>query len=103
MVVHDVGDGLRVGGGAGPAAPDCVVHLGQFVGDAVGDVGAGGGAGVGAEDDALGEGDGHADGGRGLEMVVEGRGTWGSTLRFLGWRGEERLVKRFEGMRGREC
>ena len=28
MVVDDVGDGLRVGGRAGPAAPDCVVHLG---------------------------------------------------------------------------
>lgn len=48
MVVHDISDGLRVGGGAGPAAPDRVVHLCQFVGDAVGDVGACGGAGVGA-------------------------------------------------------
>lgn len=48
VVVDDVGDGLRVGGRAGPAAPDRVVHLGQFVGDAVGDVGAGRGAGVGA-------------------------------------------------------
>lgn len=66
MVVHDVGDGLRVGGRAGPAAPDRVVHLGQFVGDAVGDVGAGGGAGVGAEDDAFGEGDGHAGGDLGI-------------------------------------
>ncbi len=60
MVVDDVGDGLRVRGGAGPAAPDCVVHLGQLVRDAVGDVGACSGAGVGAEDDAGGECDGHA-------------------------------------------
>ena len=48
MVIHYISDGLRVSRGAGPAAPDCVVDLGQFVGDAVGDVGACGGAGVGA-------------------------------------------------------
>ena len=60
VVLHDVGDGLGVGGGARAAAPDGVVDLGEFVGDAVGDVGAGGGAGVGAEDDAVGEVDGHA-------------------------------------------
>ena len=40
MIIHNVGDGLRVGRGTGPAAPDCVVDLGQLVGDAVGDVGA---------------------------------------------------------------
>lgn len=62
MVVDNVGDGLRVGSRAGPAAPDCVVHLGQFVRDAVSDVGARRGAGVGAEDDTLGECDGHAGG-----------------------------------------
>ncbi len=60
MVLHDVCDGLGVGGGARPTAPDGVVDLGEFVCDAVGDVGACGGAGVGAEDDAVGEVDGHA-------------------------------------------
>lgn len=44
MVAHDVGDGLRVGGGARAATPDGVRDAGQFVGDTVGDVGAGGGA-----------------------------------------------------------
>lgn len=62
MTVHDVSDGLCVGGRARSAAPDCVVHLGQFVGDAVCDVGAGSCAGVGAEDDTFGECDGHAGG-----------------------------------------
>ena len=80
MVVHDIGDGLRVGGGAGPAAPDCVVHLGQFIGDAVSDVGAGGGAGVGAEDDALGEGDGHAGGDRGFRDGCRGEGDMGEYI-----------------------
>ncbi len=75
MVVDDVGDGLSVGSGAGPAAPDCVVHLGQLVRDAVGDVGACGGAGVGAENYAGREGDGHA--GWGLEGEEVGRGVGG--------------------------
>ena len=48
MIVDNVSDRLRVGGRAGPAAPDCVVHLGQLVRDTVGDVGAGRGTGVGA-------------------------------------------------------
>ena len=48
MVVNDVGNGLRIRGGARPAAPDGVVDPGQFVSDAVGNVGAGGGTGVGA-------------------------------------------------------
>lgn len=77
MVVDDVRDGLRVGGRARPAAPDRVVHLSQFVGDAVGDVGSGRGAGVGAQDDALGECDGHAGGDGGLEVVMEG---WGGVV-----------------------
>ena len=48
MVVDDISDGLRIGGGARPAAPDGVVDAGQFVGDAISDVRAGGGTGVGA-------------------------------------------------------
>ena len=63
MVLHNVGDGLGVGGGTGAAAPDGIVDLGEFVCDTVGYVGAGGSAGVGAEDDAVGEIDGHAGGG----------------------------------------
>ena len=48
LVRDNVGDGLRVGGGAGAAAPDCVVDLGQLVGYAVGDICAGCGSAVGA-------------------------------------------------------
>ena len=81
MVLHDVGDGLSVGGGARAAAPDCVVDLGQFVRDAVGDVGAGGGARVGAKDDTVGEVDGHAvrwvRGLEGLKVVGRLVGMWG--------------------------
>jgi len=66
--VHDVGHGLRVGGRPGPAAPDGVVHLGQFVRDAVCDVAACCRAAVGAQDDAVGEGDGHAEVGRGGQL-----------------------------------
>lgn len=62
IVLDDVCDGLRVGGRAGAAAPDCVVDLCELVGDAVGDVGACCGAGVGAEDDALVESYGHTEG-----------------------------------------
>lgn len=48
LVLHHVGDGLCIGGGAGAAAPDGVVYLGQLVGYAVGDVGACGCTGVGS-------------------------------------------------------
>ena len=93
MVVHDVSNGLRVGSRAGPAAPDRIVHLGQFVGDAVGDVRASRSAGVGAENDTFGECDGHAGGEMGLEdVVIWGGGSWNCTLKFLDWRGAD-LVK----------
>ena len=48
MVVDDISDGLRIGSGARPAAPDGVVDAGQFVRDAIRDVRASGGTGVGA-------------------------------------------------------
>lgn len=48
LVLHNVGDGLCVGGGAGPAAPDGVVDAGQLVCHSIGDVCAGRGSGVGA-------------------------------------------------------
>lgn len=48
LVLYDVGNGLCVGGGTGAAAPDCVVHPGQFVSYAVRDVCASCCAGVGA-------------------------------------------------------
>ena len=74
MVVYDVGDGLGVSRAAGPAAPDCVMHLCQFIGYAVGDVGTCCGSGVGTEDYTVGEGDCHSgwllgrgSGGRSLE------------------------------------
>ena len=41
IVVHNVGDGLRIGGRAGAAAEDAVVDVGELVGDAVRDVRAG--------------------------------------------------------------
>lgn len=58
--MHDVGDGLGVSGGAGAAAPDGVVDLGQLVRDPVRDVSARGSARIGAEDHALVEVDGHS-------------------------------------------
>jgi hypothetical protein len=36
VLVHDIGDGLGVGGRAGAAAVDAVVDVGELVGDAVG-------------------------------------------------------------------
>ena len=65
VVLDVVGDGLRVGGTSGAAAPDPIVELGDLIGRAVGHVRAGGDAGVGPEDDAAGEGDGHDGGSRG--------------------------------------
>ncbi len=62
MIVYNIRNGLGVGGGAGPAAPDSVVDLCEFVGNAVGDVGAGGGTRVGSEYDTVGEVYGHAVG-----------------------------------------
>ena len=66
--MYYIGNGLCVGRRPRPTAPDCVVHLGQFVGYSVCDEGTCCGAGVGAEDDALGERYGHADD-RGLGVV----------------------------------
>ena len=68
VVLDVVGDGLRVGGTSGAAAPDPIVELGDLIGRAVGHVRAGGDAGVGPEDDAAGEGDGH-DGGSGGDFA----------------------------------
>ena len=47
LVLYDVGDGLGVGGGAGPAAPNGVVDSGQLVSDPVGDVCTGRGSRIG--------------------------------------------------------
>ena len=47
LVLYDVGDGLRVGSGAGPAAPNGVVDSGQLVSDPVGDVCTGRGSRIG--------------------------------------------------------
>lgn len=41
MIMHDIRHGLGVGRGAGAAAPDGVVHLGQFIRHPVGNVAAG--------------------------------------------------------------
>jgi hypothetical protein len=35
VLVHDISDGLGVGGGAGAAAVDAVVDVGELVGDSV--------------------------------------------------------------------
>lgn len=60
MVGDDVCHGLGVGGRAGTAAPNGVVHLCQFVGDSIGNVGTGGGSAVRAENYAILEVDCHA-------------------------------------------
>lgn len=49
---NNLGEGLRVRGGAGAAAVDVVEELGELVGHAVDDVRAGGGARVSGKDDA---------------------------------------------------
>lgn len=74
MVMHYISNGLRVGRRPRPAAPYCVVYLGEFVGYSVCDVGACCGAGVGAEDYALRKRYGHAeDSGLGLVDTLFGK------------------------------
>lgn len=90
VVMHDVGDGLGVSGGAGSAAPDGVVDLRQLVRDPVRDVGTRRCARVGAQNHALVEVDGHSWGG--LRKRVRwwtGKGSR-RTWRFRGW--EQRRV-----------
>lgn len=60
VVLDNVGNCLGVCGRTGSAAPDCVVNLGELVGNTVGDVGAGCGSAVCAEDNTILEVDGHA-------------------------------------------
>lgn len=76
--MHYIGNGLRVGRRPRPAAPYCVVHLGQFVGYSICDIGACCGARVGAEDHALGECYGHAEDSRlgVVDTFWERRGTY---------------------------
>lgn len=59
LVLHNVSDGLGVGGGPGSAAPDCVVYSGELVGYTVGNVCASRCAGIGSEDNAVFECDRH--------------------------------------------
>ena len=60
MVLHNVGDGLGICGGAGSAAPDGVVNLGELVCYSIRDVCAGGCSAVCSEDDTVFKVDGHA-------------------------------------------
>lgn len=53
VVVDDIGDGLCVGCGAGPAAPYRVVDLCELVSHSVGDIGSGRCAAVCSEDNAV--------------------------------------------------
>jgi hypothetical protein len=60
VVLDNVCNCLGVCGGTGSTAPDGVVNLGEFVGNAVGNVSASGGSTVCAEDNTILEVDGHA-------------------------------------------
>lgn len=76
MVMDNVGHSLCVGSGARPAAPDGVVDLCEFVGDAIRNVGPRGRPAVGGEYDTILEVDGHAGSCQQMRGGRGGQRTW---------------------------